>query len=442
MSKDAILEAAYEHAPWMYWVGTFTAFLTAFYVFRALFMAFFGEYRGDIGKEDAHHSHGHDENGHAGIHESPPVMWIPLAILAALSLVGGFINIPKFLEPIFASAEGGVPDWVGMCSLDRRIRRHRARLLVLCAGARPSRTRSARRFSRCMTLIYNKYFVDELYDATVVEPLVDGSRTLLWRTADAGAIDGTVNGIGKVARSIGGALKLLQSGLHPQLCGLGGGRVHRHRDRDGAVTGAFDDAPRRRPLSPARRLFWSCWSLPRTTMARAGALVISLVIFVVSLGLHRAVLVRQSLRLRVFDQRLLDRLPAHPLSRRPGRLEPVAGAADHAAHAHRGAGVMEVHRPSRQRIFRVPDPARIRADRRIRFDRPVPVLRVLGSLSGPDVFPHRHLGPRPAHLRDRQVLPVHLRRIRADAGRHHLSVQPEPARSTISRSSARFRPGS
>ena len=83
-SKDAILSAAYLQAPWMYWVGTFTAFLTAFYVFRALFLTFFGDYRGD-----AHH-----------IHESPPVMWIPLAILAILSLGGGFINIPKFLEPI------------------------------------------------------------------------------------------------------------------------------------------------------------------------------------------------------------------------------------------------------------------------------------------------------------------------------------------------------
>src|SRR5580658_3549330 len=98
MSKDAILEAAYGHAPWMYWVGTFTAFMTAFYVFRALFLTFFGDYRGE-----AHH-----------IHESPPIMWIPLAILAALSLGGGFINIPKFLEPIFKlTEEGGVPDWVG-----------------------------------------------------------------------------------------------------------------------------------------------------------------------------------------------------------------------------------------------------------------------------------------------------------------------------------------
>ena len=61
--------------------------------------------------------------------------------------------------------------------------------------------------------IYNKYFVDEFYDSTVVRPLVDGSRTLLWRTADAGLIDGTVNGIGKTARAVGGILKRTQSGF-------------------------------------------------------------------------------------------------------------------------------------------------------------------------------------------------------------------------------------
>jgi len=62
------------------------------------------------------------------------------------------------------------------------------------------------------TLIYNKYFVDELYDATVVRPVVDGSRTLLWRGADATIIDGAVNGIGRTARAIGGILKFAQNG--------------------------------------------------------------------------------------------------------------------------------------------------------------------------------------------------------------------------------------
>src|SRR5580700_5990636 len=87
-SKDAILAAAYEHAPWMYWIGVITAGMTAFYVFRAVFMTFFGTYRGH------HHPH-----------ESPAVMTVPLMVLAALSLGGGFINVPKWLEPIFPIAE-------------------------------------------------------------------------------------------------------------------------------------------------------------------------------------------------------------------------------------------------------------------------------------------------------------------------------------------------
>ena len=62
------------------------------------------------------------------------------------------------------------------------------------------------------TLVYNKYFVDEIYDAAVVRPLVDGSRIVLWKGADAGLIDGIVNGIGARAKGIGGVLRLAQSG--------------------------------------------------------------------------------------------------------------------------------------------------------------------------------------------------------------------------------------
>ncbi len=212
-SKDAILEAAYAHEPWMYWVGTFTAFMTAFYVFRALFMTFFGEYRGSIGK-DHHHGHGHQSHDHGhshGIHESPFIMWGPLAVLAILSLAGGFINIPKFLEPIFPAAEGGIPGWVGMVPWVAGIAGIAlAYVFYVLAPSIPDSLASG--FSWIYRAIYNKYFVDEFYDSAVVRPVIDGSRTLLWRTADAGLIDGAVNGVGKTARSIGGILKRAQSG--------------------------------------------------------------------------------------------------------------------------------------------------------------------------------------------------------------------------------------
>ena len=60
--------------------------------------------------------------------------------------------------------------------------------------------------------VYNKYFVDELYDATVVKPVVGGSRVVLWKGMDAGLIDGIVNGVGARARDVGSVLRLLQSG--------------------------------------------------------------------------------------------------------------------------------------------------------------------------------------------------------------------------------------
>jgi NADH-quinone oxidoreductase subunit L len=194
-SKDLILESAYEYAPWMFWVGLFTAGMTAFYVFRAFFMAFTGKYRGH------HHPH-----------ESPFVMWGPLAILAALSLGGGFINIPKYLEPIFPLAEGsklpplasGALLSVGLVGIAL------AYLMYVAAPGLPDSIANA--FRPVYTLIYNKYFIDEAYDSAVVSPVIDGSRSLLWRTIDAGAIDGTVNGVGKTARSIGGILRRPQSG--------------------------------------------------------------------------------------------------------------------------------------------------------------------------------------------------------------------------------------
>jgi NADH-quinone oxidoreductase subunit L len=194
-SKDLILESAYEYAPWMFWVGLFTAGMTAFYVFRAFFMAFTGEYRGH------HHPH-----------ESPFVMWGPLAILAALSLGGGFINIPKYLEPLFPLAEESkLPPLasyslllVGLVGIAL------AYLMYVAAPKLPESLANA--FRPVYTLIYNKYFIDEAYDSAVVNPVIDGSRSLLWRTIDAGAIDGTVNGVGKTARAMGNVLRHFQSG--------------------------------------------------------------------------------------------------------------------------------------------------------------------------------------------------------------------------------------
>jgi NADH-quinone oxidoreductase subunit L len=227
-SKDLILESAYEFAPWMYWVGVFTAGMTAFYVTRAFCMTFLGEYRGADGHGSAeghgpaaaHDDHGqaahvddpHGGHGHGTPHESPAVMWIPLAILALLSLGGGFINVPKFLEPIFPLHEGESAAWLEYVASAAGLLG--IALGYVCYVVAPGIPASiASTFSGPYRWIYNKYFVDELYDSAVVQPTIDGSRSLLWRAIDAAGIDGLVNGTGETARGIGGILRHLQSGL-------------------------------------------------------------------------------------------------------------------------------------------------------------------------------------------------------------------------------------
>jgi NADH-quinone oxidoreductase subunit L len=196
-SKDEILVAAYHHAPWMYWVGVITAGMTAFYVFRAFFLTFFGEYRGS----QHHHPH-----------ESPAVMWIPLAILAAGSLGAGFIPVPRFLEPVMpAVAEGGHAAWLVYISVAAGL--IGIALAYLFYVAKPALADSlASTLGGLYRLVYNKYFVDEIYDATIVGPIVEGSRTVLWRGIDVGVVDGAVNGIGTRSRGIGSVLRLFQAG--------------------------------------------------------------------------------------------------------------------------------------------------------------------------------------------------------------------------------------
>jgi len=194
-SKDAILLAAHAHHPWMYWVGVVTAGMTAFYVFRAFFLCFFGTYRGQ-----------------AHPHESPLVMTAPLMVLAALSLGGGyFLNVPHYLEPLFGGEHAAHDETLVLISVG-------AGLLGIALAAlfyvvKPGLADGlARAFSWPYKLFYNKYFVDQAYDAVIVHPLRDGSSSVLWKGVDARIIDGAVNGTGSLMRAIGGGLREMQSG--------------------------------------------------------------------------------------------------------------------------------------------------------------------------------------------------------------------------------------
>lgn len=194
-SKEAILGAVHHHSPVMYWIAVATAAVTAFYVSRAMFMTFFGEYRG----------HGHP-------HESPPVMWVPLAVLAVLSIAGGFLfNVPHILEPLFPVEHGEhniMLEIIGSAAglLGIAI----AYFMYVLSPGTPAAIATS--LGGLYRLVYNKYLVDEAYDATVVKPLMNVSRSGLWQFGDVWLIDGTVNGFGAFARWIGGALRRLQSG--------------------------------------------------------------------------------------------------------------------------------------------------------------------------------------------------------------------------------------
>ena len=93
----------------------------------------------------------------------------------------------------------GLPIWIAL-----------AWLFYIAKPGLPDRLAASN--SGLYKLIYNKYFVDEIYDAAVVHPVISGSREVLWKGMDVAVIDGAVNGVGRRARGIGGVLKLLQSG--------------------------------------------------------------------------------------------------------------------------------------------------------------------------------------------------------------------------------------
>jgi NADH-quinone oxidoreductase subunit L len=157
-------------------------------------MTFWGEYRGH------HHPH-----------ESPVSMTGVLSVLAVLSIVGGFVfKVPAFLEPIFGAEAPEDMTLVLVSSAAGIVGILIAYWMYVANPALPENL--AARFHGLYVLIYNKYYVDEIYDATVVEPVVGGSRTVLWRGVDVGVIDGAVNGIGSEARGMGMILRSLQSG--------------------------------------------------------------------------------------------------------------------------------------------------------------------------------------------------------------------------------------
>ena len=254
-------------------VGAITSLLTATYMFRLVYLAFHGERRHEAPAATAHpeeeepaahhgDAHGaHDAHGHAhgGIHDAPPSMAIPLIVLAIGSVVAGYVGVPhalggsnrieSFLEPSFevsesarrtetlaaearpaGAAQGGVRD----AALEFQTppeEEHGASaelmLMAISSGIavagiaiawyfwrrnRPAADGMARRLHGIYSLLLHKYYVDEVYDASVVQPIKLISTGGLWRGVDAGVIDGAVNGVGQTVRAGSGALRRIQTG--------------------------------------------------------------------------------------------------------------------------------------------------------------------------------------------------------------------------------------
>ena len=195
-SKDAILLAAYQHSPAIYWIGVVTAAMTAFYVSRAMFMTFFGSYRG---------------TAHA--HEAPAVMWVPLAVLAALSLAGGLLfPIPEFLKAMFPAFEEAANPMLMYISVFAGFAGIAVAFLMYILRPGMADAAAGAFWGIPYRVVYSKYKVDEIYSAALVRPIVGGSRIVLWKGVDARLIDGIVNGVGARCRDVGSILRLLQSG--------------------------------------------------------------------------------------------------------------------------------------------------------------------------------------------------------------------------------------
>ena len=229
-SKDAILHEALDrglgngfHAGWfaLWLLGFATAAITAYYTFRQVALVFFGEYRGG-GHAHAHggdaaHAHGHAPAAHE-IHEPPAVMMVPLYVLAVLALVGGFLDVPRFLAPAGEAHHAAVSEAVGwvlgaaaaLGGIAFALHVHLKKPEVLRTIAEG--TAWGRRFAEASR---NAFHVDALYDRIVVKPFLLLCMGL-YIVIDRALIDWVlVGGTGLVMKLSGAALRRLQTGRIP-----------------------------------------------------------------------------------------------------------------------------------------------------------------------------------------------------------------------------------
>ncbi|WP_353062846.1 NADH-quinone oxidoreductase subunit L [Tunturibacter psychrotolerans] len=248
-SKDEILNQAFVSTnplgKLLWFVGLFTAGLTAFYMFRLWFKTFFGpehfEEHTDLRAHGAAvHTHSdshtvmvadHEDNHAHAVHESPAIMTVPLAILALLSIIGGWVGIPAalgghneiehFLEPVFSTgtiAEAATTT----SSRGLELGLMTVSVLVVAIGffiafvfyyKKPGTGAAlARRAPALYNLVLNKFYIDEVYSALIITPLLMFSRLFLGGLVDGGIVNGSGAAAGATTRGLSSLVRRVQSG--------------------------------------------------------------------------------------------------------------------------------------------------------------------------------------------------------------------------------------
>ena len=221
-SKDEILAYTFRESPALWVIGAITAAMTAFYMFRLIYMTFYGEYRGPAWEHGHDETHGHDDaHGHRawhGPHESPRAMTVPLLVLAVGAIAAGYVGVPAvlgegigipnaiehFLEPSFMTSEAEPAEEAPQLSHATEFGLMGMSVLLAIGGIllarrnyvqRPEVSEQwAQQWAGPHRVLTNKYYVDEFYGATVVKGTMTSAGGLF--AFDRGVVDGAVNGTG------------------------------------------------------------------------------------------------------------------------------------------------------------------------------------------------------------------------------------------------------
>jgi NADH-quinone oxidoreductase subunit L len=213
-SKDEILWKAFSQGSAFLWfLGVLGALMTAFYMFRAVYLTFYGKERFDA----AHHPP----------HEVGPAMWIPLVVLAALSVAGGFLGSPSdalesWLAPVVEKGEAlavssrfPIAPQVEQLLLIVSVLVAITGITIATIFYYRKRTLTAQeqKLGPLYKLSANKFYVDEVYDKTIIQPTYNVSNNFLYKIVDVKIIDGIVNGSGATVDRISSVIRKIQTGI-------------------------------------------------------------------------------------------------------------------------------------------------------------------------------------------------------------------------------------